>query len=247
MEIESIAPVAARVFGALVGLPIGDGLQLLPRLCLSVLCGVVIAPGVPHLYASSLLMLPADFGIGYMLAVPSRCMGEVAAMFGEILDTGRGQTLAAIVDPLNGQQVSDLTTVTRLGVIALVISLGGIEAALTAVRISFEGPPTSGLLLESQALMGILQTSIALAGSALHLASIWLLAFLLVDIGCACMAKVAHGLSFSNTAAVAKLIAACFLLLEVTRYGDRFAARIGRLVWQAPGIASAPAAAGGRR
>ncbi len=232
VEIVGVIPVAARMFGALVGLPIGDGLQLLPRLCIAVLFGAVIAQDRSDNSSYSLLMLPADFLIGYILVVPARCIGEVAAMFGEIIDTARGQTLAAILDPLSGQQVSDLTTVMRLGGIALVVSLGGIEAALVLVKISCEASMSFGSLLQESVLMDTVRSSIALGGAALHLAAIWLLAYLLIDVGCACMAKVAHGLSFSSMSSVLKLLATGFLLLQLLASGDRVTALLGRFVWQ---------------
>jgi type III secretion protein T len=159
-------------------------------------------------------------------------MAEAAAMFGELVDTTRGQTLGSIVDPLNGQQVSDLASIARLGAIAMVLSVGGIEAALTVVHASYEVCPSAGVILKEQVLTEIVSRVISLAGVALYLASVWLVSFAVVDLGCALMAKVAQGLSFSSCASILKLLATVLLLLHVITSSNSFRARIGRVLWE---------------
>jgi flagellar biosynthesis protein FliR len=230
MELDTVAPVAARIFGVLVTLPIGDGLQLLPRLFIAICFALPLASSLPVVPFESLFGLLADFVIGVVVAVPSRVMAEVGAMFGEIVDTARGQTIGSVLDPLQGQQGSDLSTIVRLGVVVLVVWLAGIEGALGVVCQTFDVRLPAMVLLDSEWLMRVIHCGFALAGAALELASIWLFGFLMVDLGCALMAKVAFGLSFSSLGQLLKLLVAFILLLHMLSGSGPTQARIGRVV-----------------
>jgi flagellar biosynthesis protein FliR len=232
VEFGTVAPVAARIFGALVGLPISDGLQLLPRLFLAICFALPLAQSLPVTPVQSVSALVVDFLIGFIVVVPSRVMAEAGGMFGEVVDTARGQTIGSILDPLQGQQGSDLATIVRLGVIVMVVWLAGIEAALGLVCETFTIKVPASILLNAEGLLSVIRMGCLLAGASLQLASMWLLGFLIIDLGCGLLAKVAVGLSFSSSAQLLKLVITFVLLLNLLRDSGATQARLGRVLKQ---------------
>ena len=154
-------------------------------------------------------------------------MAEAGAMFGEVVDTARGQTIGAILDPLQGQQGSDLATIVRLGVIVMVVWLAGIEAALGLVCETFAIKLPASVLLNAEGLLSVVRMAALLAGASLQLAAIWLLGFLIVDLGCALLAKVAVGVSFSSSSQLLKLVLTFVLLLNLLHGSGTTQARLG--------------------
>lgn len=217
MEHLPLVAIAARIFGLFVGLPLGDSLQTLPRLFIAAIWGAALAPDDAWVVPISPVRCGIEFLIGLLTAMPLRFLIESGAMFGELLDTARGQTIASITDPLNGQQVSDLTTIARVGVTTLAVILGAFEHLVSVVRSSYVMLPYGTGLLDPPALAGIMLGGVQVMQASVLLSSTWLVGYLLCDLVCALLSKVLQGLSFSTTGALMKLILTVMLLSNLMR------------------------------
>jgi len=215
LEGLAIASVSARVFGALLALPFGEALHILPRLCIALCLGLAIAPDVAIARPVAWYWLAIELFIGFILVSPIRILSEAFEMLGEWIDTARGQTISSVMDPLNGQQSSDLATLFRLGATTLVIALGGLERVVEALYASYlvfkvGTPPIADDLLSILSHSGL-----QLLSATSSLCCVWLLAYLLTDLYAAIFAKNAHGLSFTTTSTFLKMFFTFVLLLNL--------------------------------
>lgn len=215
VDVLGVAGVAARAFGLLVGLPTGEALSTLPRLFIAVCFALALAPAIGDGAHFAWPLLFMEFITGLLLAMPARFLAEAAEMFGEVLDTARGQTIGSVVDPLNGQQVSDMATIIRLGVVVLVIFLGGLDVCVTSLGHSFTAFPLGANGLSEMPLGEILERGIFTVSAALSIGSVWLFGYLMTDIAGGILSKVLQGLCFTSAAGVVKMVLtfALFLLL----------------------------------
>lgn len=244
-DLTLIAAASARIFGVLVCLPISDAIQTLPRLFLSICFGAALSQQInqpPFFFWHTPL---TEFVVGFILAAPLRIFVEAAEMLGELLDTARGQTIGSVMDPLNGQQVSDMASLLRVGATVLVINLDGFDRAVDAVRSSYAAIPASVFFANNETLLhSIANNGLNLVTSACSLSCVWLLAYLLSDISAAMLARVTQGLSFTNSSSIVKMVLT-FLLLgnllsqpsAVTRLATRVTTTLGI---SAPAGSSAP-------
>ncbi len=214
-DVLGIAGIAARTFGMLISLPTGDGLQTLPRLFIAVCFACALAPAVPMASEISVYRLAPEFLIGLLIAAPLRFLAEASEMFGELIDTARGQTIGSVVDPLNGQQGSDMATIMRLAMVVLAIHLGAFDRCVEAVRDSYAVLPLGGALMYESILSSVLKQGVAIISVALSFSSVWLVAYLVTDIATGVMAKVAQGLQFTSTATVIKMILTFILFMNL--------------------------------
>jgi flagellar biosynthesis protein FliR len=215
VDIFAIAGITARTFGLLISLPTGDALQTLPRLFIAVCFAAALAPSLAIPDTFSWYRLIPEFLIGLLIAAPIRFLAEAGEMFGEVIDTARGQTIGSVMDPLNGQQVSDMATLTKLAVTVLAIQLGGFDLCVAALRQSYDFFPLGGLQVGDQFLMAILHSGIGIVSAALAFSSVWLLAYLITDLSAALFTKVCQGLCFSTTANMVKMILTFVLLINL--------------------------------
>ena len=214
-DVLGIAGIAARTFGMLVSLPTGDGLQTLPRLFIAVCFACALAPAIPMVSEISVYRLAPEFLIGLLIAAPLRFLAEASEMFGELIDTARGQTIGSVVDPLNGQQGSDMATIMRLAMVVLAIHLGAFDRCVEAVKGSYVVLPLGGPLIYESILSSVLKQGVAIISVALSFSSVWLVAYLVTDIATGVMAKVAQGLQFTSTATVIKMILTFILFMNL--------------------------------
>lgn len=214
-DVLSIAGITARTFGMLISLPTGDGLQTLPRLFIAVCFACALAPAMPVSPEFSLFQLAPEFIIGLLIAAPIRFMAEAGEMFGELIDTARGQTIGSVVDPLNGQQGSDMATIVRLAIVTFAIHLGAFDHCVEALKHSYTVLPLGGALLYDGVLYSILRQGIAIVGVALSFSSVWLVAYLVTDMATGVLAKVTQGIYFTSTATVVKMVLTFILLLNL--------------------------------
>ncbi len=220
-DVLSVAGVSARAFGLLVTLPMGDALSMLPRLLIAVCFAMSVAPSLTSPGTLALpstpgaTMLGFEFLTGMLLALPAKFLTEAAEMLGEVLDTTRGQTIGSVVDPLNGQAVSDMATLLRLGVLVLVVSLGGIDSCVKELTGSFLAIPVGGVALTAAPLEDVIRRGVSAVTGALSIGSVWLLGYLMVDIGTAVLAKVVQGMYFTSTATVVKMVLTFILLATI--------------------------------
>lgn len=217
MEQLPLMAVAARMFGILVGLPLGESLQMTPRLFIAALWGAALVPEHGWYLTLPPARCGSEFLIGLVLAMPLRFLIESAAMFGELLDTARGQTIASITDPLNGQQVSDLTTIVRVGVTTFAVYLGAFDHLISLARGSYGMIPYGGPVFDHEALMGLTRGGVVVMEASILLSSTWLVGYLLCDLVCALLSKVLQGLSFSSTGALVKLALTVALMINLLR------------------------------
>jgi flagellar biosynthesis protein FliR len=214
-DVLGIAGITARTFGMLVSLPTAEGLQTLPRLFIAVCFAQALAPNITQQGDSTLYRIGVEFMIGLLISAPLRFLAEAAAMFGELIDTARGQTISSVVDPLNGQQGSDMSTLARLAMITLAIHLGAFDRCVEAIRTSYDALPMGAALLYDDLLSSIFRQGVAIVAVALSFCSAWLVAYLVTDIATGIMAKVSQGLQFTSTATIIKMIVTFILLLNL--------------------------------
>lgn len=209
-----VCALAARCFGVAVCLPLGDALQALPRLCVAIAWGLALLGAVPAMAELSALSCLWEFAVGVLLAVPLRLVSDSAEMFGELVDTARGQTISSVIDPLGGQGASDLAALCRVAAVAAAVHMGALELSVRELAASYQffplGAPWRGVWHATD----LFGWSTALVGGVLALSSIWLAAFLMVDVVAAAAARLVRGLQFSLAGSTAKALLA-FLLLRV--------------------------------
>jgi flagellar biosynthesis protein FliR len=215
IEFLNISAASARIFGLFVGLPLGDALQTLPRLFISVLLALALGDSCKVSEYSSLLFLIPEFITGLIIAAPVRFLTESAEMFGELLDTARGQTIGSIIDPLNQQQSSDMAAFSRLVVITLSIQLGLFDRAMASVAESYHVLPAGGLFSSRVDLFSFVAGGVSVVGIAIRFSAVWLVAYLITDIISALLAKVSHGMNFTTTATLVKMVITFLLLLNL--------------------------------
>ncbi len=215
VDVLGVAGITARTFGMLISLPTGDGLQSLPRLFIAICFALALAPVVTMDSGASLIRLGPEFLIGVLIAAPARFLAEAAEMFGELIDTARGQTIGSVVDPLNGQQGSDMATIMRLAMVVVAIHLGAFDSCVEALKASYDVLPLGGSPLYYDALSTIIRRGVAIVGLSLSFSSVWLVAYLLIDIATGIMAKVSHGLQFTSSAVILKTILTFILFINL--------------------------------
>jgi len=216
IEIFNLSVVSARILGMFLGLPLGDALPGMPRLFVSILFAFALGSSARVSECSSWLVLIPEFFAGIIIAAPIRFLTESAEMFGELLDTSRGQNIGSIVDPLNQQQSSDMATFSRLVVLNLSIHLGLFDRAIRAVWDSYEVLPAGALFSPNIDLLSLAIGSVSVVGIALRFSVVWLVAYLMTDIASALLAKVSHGLNFTSLAAILKMVLTFMLLVNLT-------------------------------
>jgi flagellar biosynthesis protein FliR len=215
-----IGLVAARIFALLTVLPfdssINGGRRLFLALCFAVpFCGIAGSDVTVSAFA-----LCRELLIGLLVGTPVRVLVESAEMLGEIIDTGRGQTIGSVMDPLNGQQGSELAKVFRVGALCLFIQVGGLERFIDAVGASFSLMPINTSVQSIDGVRYLLHGGVHLVATTLSLSASWLASFLLVDTFLAAIARVSQGFSFSSTSMWLKFIATAVLLLNLAYSPD---------------------------
>jgi flagellar biosynthesis protein FliR len=207
----------ARCLGVTTMLPLGESLQVFPRLLLTVGLAAALLPVVQGTGMEPLtpLLFLAEFIVGVLVASPVRVAVESAEMFGELLDTTRGQTIGSIQDPMGGQVTSDLAAVARIVTLIAAVHFGALEALALGVASSYGAFPCGGVLTSSSnnAPSEIFWFLISVVAGSLNLAALWAVALVTVDLTCVVASRVSQGLSFSSTGALTKMVVTFFLLL----------------------------------
>jgi len=212
MAFTALTVMSARIFGFLVGLPLSDGLQFMPKLCIALLCGAAFLSKNQSFVGNFAVVCMSEFFIGILVALPARCFVEIAAGIGETIDLSRGAMQGSIVDPLNGNLVSDLASILRLASTVLAINFGVLEAGFILIRDSFHLVKPGAFGLNAELAGEQLRSSLAIVEIVLGLGGRWMLAFLMVDLFVAILAKFSFGLSFSAVAVILKALVTGLLL-----------------------------------
>jgi flagellar biosynthesis protein FliR len=238
LSLIAISSVAARIFGVLVLLPFGDALNTVPRLFIAFLLAIALGPIDTEVLQWSAISFVSDFIIGLLIASPIRILTESAEMFGELIDTARGQTIGSIVDPLNGQQSSDMAAFSRLAVVNLAVYLGALDRGVTAVAESYKLLPSGSLLASRLSLIELAVNGASMVGVALRFSSVWMVAYLITDIATALLAKVSSGQNFTSGGTVLKMTLTFVLLLNLLENPTELLViiegQIQKMLWRGP-------------
>lgn len=235
-EAIALAAISARCFGVLICLPIAEGIQHIPKLFISIIFAYALSDGMPVPADCSLFRVGPEFLIGVLIAAPLRFAAEAGHMFGELIDTARGQSMSSVVDPLNGPQVSDMASIARLAVVALALHLGALEMCVESLKHSYELFPLGNPIGSENSVADVLHRAFALLKAAAGLASIWFVAYMAIDIVAALLGKVIQGLSFTSAATIAKMVITLLLLLNLLAEPQELSELIKRYVCKEPPV-----------
>lgn len=146
MSYESFVIVFARAFGFTTLLPLdrigGGGYTF--RITLACLLSFIITPNIDHSFQFSSVLLIQEFLTGALIAVPAMLLIECGSMWGEIFDTGRGQTIGSVLDPSSGINHSQTALLGREVCIVWLFLSGAFESLIFALTKSIqESPPTT--------------------------------------------------------------------------------------------------------
>lgn len=207
----SILLASARAFGFMLSLPLGDAVSTLPRLAVSAVLGYALSASSEIPQGASTAFAGMEFAIGYILGYPFRFVTDLSDLVGELLDAARGQTLASIVDPLNGPSASDLAAVMRLAACALALYCGALVSGSHALQLSYEMLPAGALphveLLSARTLAVAGSVVSALAGAFVTFVG----AFIGVDLIAVLCSRVCSHLSFGTLSQLAKFLILVFI------------------------------------
>jgi len=217
----AIAVVSVRSFGIAAALPLGDSMGFISKLMLAVGLSLAITPLVTLPDDLSGWVMLSEFVVGLLLGSPFRVLVDLSEAFGELIDTARGQTIAAVNDPLNGHAVSDLATLCKVASTAVAMNLGGLEVCVHALRESYRAVPIGAIRDVGVFSHGLLVGGSQLLASMLVACAIWLVSFLIIDLISCFSARVSRGLAFSSTGAVLKTIVTGFLLSVLVVSSER--------------------------
>jgi flagellar biosynthesis protein FliR len=137
---------------------------------------------------------------------------EISQMFGELIDSARGQTISAVVDPLNGQTPSDLAAVCRTAAIGLALSLGALDVLVRSLAQSFALFPAGCGLAGVEGADALARWGLAVVGVSLRLSAIFFGAFVMVDLVAGIAARLLKGVQFVTASGIAKAALTFFLL-----------------------------------
>jgi|GEM_PF-4338506 len=217
-----------RAIGLITILPFGDGVMgTAQRIGLA--AGIALCFG-PHATVGadlvgrspaelSWMIALAEFCIGILIGLPLAIICECAASWGELFDLTRGQNMAAIFDPANGQSSSTVATMMRYGCITLLFGAG----VLTGTIIGFGQslvliPPGS---VSSLDLMATAQSVLVLIAAMLRgLFSSFLplaVVFICVEIAFGVLSKTRSGLAVAAESFTVKTVLGILVLAGLLR------------------------------
>jgi flagellar biosynthesis protein FliR len=196
-----------------MALPLGDSVSWFPRLFLSGALSIALLPAVQHPADVTPYAVLSNLLVGFLLGAPLKLVVDVAEMCGELLDVARGQTVAAVNDPLNNPTSSDLATVARIGVTVLAIQWGGIDFCLETLGASIHAVDLNGPRLTDNSLHDVVQGWFGVVAAGLQLCLVWFVAYVLCDILMALMARASHNMQFTLPASILKMVVTYGLLI----------------------------------
>lgn len=219
------AALAVRSFGFIVSLPLGEALSTFPRFLIAVGMGAALYPVATVSAQVGPLSLIVEFVIGFVLGAPLRFVVDVSEMVGELIDTSRGQTISAVLDPLHGQGNSDLAVLAKNAAVVCALTAGALEISLGGLARSVSVMPIGALIHDATFVQGLLKSATFLLVEGMRICAVWVGAFLLIDIGCAIASRLISGLSFCQTGGVLKMVVTFILIMVFMREGGRLSLR----------------------
>lgn len=138
-DIQFFSLCFARTFGIVTLLPFSKTLLSAAwRVVFTLLITFMTAPASVALEDWNIWQLPQQFLVGFIIALPVALFVSLAKMMGFLLDTGRGQTMGVLYDPVAG--ISDVYTAVllRYYVWALLLFQGIMEKLILALKQSYQ-------------------------------------------------------------------------------------------------------------
>ena len=217
--LAAAAPVFLRAIGLVAILPLGDGIMLVTR--------TALALGLTLLYAGHVTVSPSGltpFGavfellLGAVIGLPAALVTECVAMYGELVDNGRGQNQANVYDPLNNQTVSYLALIGKHFAWYALLALGILPSIVASFVESFSAIPTGGGELIVNAAMRVIVYCAEILGTTFVLFLPCAVLFLLVEIAAGCVSKVSTRAGLSGESFLVKTGAVFLLLLGLQHF-----------------------------
>jgi flagellar biosynthesis protein FliR len=193
-----------RSLGFLLSLPFGELLGILPRFFLAVGLGFILQPLCPTLGDITGETFILEFVIGFILGAPLRLLSDLSEMLGELIDSARGQTISAVLDPLSGQGVSDLATVVRSAAVVIAVCGGALEISVLGLADSVRHASPGTVQISPFTFQEVLSVGGNVVLKGLQMSGVWFGAFLMIEVMCAITSRVMTGLSFSQTSHLLK-------------------------------------------
>lgn len=179
-------------------------MQPVPRLLVALALAWSLLGSVAVAEDLSVLSCVWEFAVGALLAGPLRLLSDTAELCGEVVDTSRGQTISAVVDPLGGQGASDLAAICRAASVGVAVYLGALEVTLRELANSYEVFPLGAPWRGMQSAHDLLRWSVSILSGAIGISGLWLAGFLMVDIVVAAAGRLVRGLQFTQGGSIAK-------------------------------------------
>ena len=138
---------ACRAIGLFAILPFTSVPQV-AALKFSMALGLALTFGGPSAALDvSVVEMISEFLIGVSLGLPAALVVNAAAMWAELVDGIRGQTMASFYDPISEREETAFVSLARSLVLASLLVLGLGEALVKAYHESFSLLPVAGLTL----------------------------------------------------------------------------------------------------
>jgi type III secretory pathway component EscT len=172
----------ARAQGAMLLLPIGEGLISVFALRTILALFMTYACGIESSESLSLHALIVEVIIGVCLTLPLALVVNAASSLGEVFDTGRGQNIASLLDPLHETFESSTALILRTLVFAQLLMLGVLEDLFGIYRESFTLLSSAVIHFNHEGLIDLLEFCQWIFTGSFSLCLPWLLIFLLIEV-----------------------------------------------------------------
>lgn len=215
----SFVAVFCRSVGLISVLPIGSGvLGFVGRIWLAFGLALTFVGYLPYQSDVGIMAILAEYLMGFCLGLPCALAINLSEMFGELVDSGRGETIGNIYDPLNSTAASHTSTLLRHFSWGAVLLLGALERLVASFVESFSVIPAGAFEMSK---LGYLALHVAsyIAISLGELLSFFLpmaLLFLLIEKAFGYLSKILGSGSLSSESFQAKTFIAFFILSSLT-------------------------------
>lgn len=134
---------------------------------------------------------------------------------GSLADTQAGLSVANILDPSSGQNVTLISKIFRYLAILLFFILEGHHILLTAVVKSFEIVPVATSINHGDAILHIIETAVRIFSIALQVAAPIILVIFFVDFGFGLLSRIAPQVNVFQLSFQMKPLVTMFILLNI--------------------------------
>lgn len=190
-------------FGFLIFLPLGESSAWPSRLIFSCVLAFILMWHMQITEHSFVIQIGERFLIGIVLSLPVALMVEYAGSLGELIDTGRGQMIAQIYDPVLNTTISSLAIALKWGYWCLLLTSG----VLCQSVILLAG---AGNALSCYSTYGFQQV-LLIGISVLSVSALFSASFLAMDAGLAVVSRIGKSVPLNLFSFLVKLAVALSL------------------------------------